>query len=729
MPGWTQGLSEDWPSWRGPRGTGEAVSPLSIGTLSEEQNRLWRVDFASRSTPIVHGGKVHVTGRTRARGLPMEQISVFDAKSGASLWSHRWSLYQSAAPFRRSASASPAVDPGTGNVYVLGGGGLLFGWDRQGKLLWKRHLVQEFGAYIGDSGSTANPVVDRDLVVVSVVGSAWKEGELPRQKYIAMNKSTGEVQWIAQPGQACLSRSAGSTPVVAEIKGQRLLIGANADGAIDALQIRTGKTVWRCRIAESGIQTSVAVAGDRIFAAHGGKNPGRGDRGSIVAIDATGSGDITSGGQIWRIDGVSVSASSPLVHQNRLYIADDTAILRCLDTGSGKEIWRYRLDSPTHGSPVWAGGKILLSETRGRFFMLSPSKGNITLTGEVSFSLAEGRFAQIHGSPAVAYDRIYLATEEGLYCFGDPASDFEMPSSAADPTQPPDEANSQPEAPAPTATHLQVLPALVDVTTGNPAQFRAQAYNRAGAPAVAPEPSWQLQGLEGRIGERGTAVLDAQWGVGEVLAESNGLKGQARVRAFPPLPWRIDFENMALDRSPPAWVCSYFSEHPSANLLVKLVKAQAVLVLLPEPTPTPRIMAFFGPSNARNYVLQADVLGFQRKRFRPDIGILSQGQTLVLAGNRQQLRFGSPLSEGLPGNSVDFPWEPEVWYTMRMRVEHAGGKALIKGKVWPRDEPEPESWTISKESVHPIPEGSPGIYGFPLAEIHFDNLIVKEISP
>jgi len=74
--------------------------------------------------------------------------------------------------------------------------------------------------------------------------------------------------------------------------------------------------------------------------------------------------------------------------------------------------------------------------------------------------------------------------------------------------------------------------------------------------------------------------------------------------------------------------------------------------------------------------------------------------------------------------TVLFAWETDVWYTMKMQVEIEGDTAHIRGKVWPRDEPEPAMWTI--QAVDPLPNrsGSPGIYGYSPAEIYYDNLKV-----
>ncbi len=41
-----------------------------------------------------------------------------------------------------------------------------------------------------------------------------------------------------------------------------------------------------------------------------------------------------------------------------------------------------------------------------------------------------------------------------------------------------------------------------------------------------------------------------------------------------------------------------------------------------------------------------------------------------------------------------------------------GGKAIARGKVWPRDQEEPKEWTITVEDPTPNTEGAPCLYGF-----------------
>jgi hypothetical protein len=59
---------------------------------------------------------------------------------------------------------------------------------------------------------------------------------------------------------------------------------------------------------------------------------------------------------------------------------------------------------------------------------------------------------------------------------------------------------------------------------------------------------------------------------------------------------------------------------------------------------------------------------------------------------------------------------------MKMQVEVTDNKAVVKGKIWPRAEKEPEAWTVTMEDDLPNLEGSPGLYGYSPAEIYYDNI-------
>ncbi len=68
-----------------------------------------------------------------------------------------------------------------------------------------------------------------------------------------------------------------------------------------------------------------------------------------------------------------------------------------------------------------------------------------------------------------------------------------------------------------------------------------------------------------------------------------------------------------------------------------------------------------------------------------------------------------------------FAWEIETWYTVKLRVDQASDRAIVRAKVWPRDEAEPAAWTLEVEDMLPIRNGAPGLYGFSPVDIYYDN--------
>ena len=108
------------------------------------------------------------------------------------------------------------------------------------------------------------------------------------------------------------------------------------------------------------------------------------------------------------------------------------------------------------------------------------------------------------------------------------------------------------------------------------------------------------------------------------------------------------------------------------------------------------------------------------------MGLIANRYTLDLMGNHQRLQVRSWTSDLRMARTIDFQWHPDVWYTMKLKVDVAGEKAIVRGKVWRTSDPEPEAWTITAEDPLPNREGSPGLYGYSPVEIYYDNIKVME---
>jgi outer membrane protein assembly factor BamB len=727
----------DWPSWRGPRQDGVAGDVGLISKWSPAgENLVWRAELTGRSTPVVVGGRVCANGRIGSGETRQESVACFDAGTGRQLWQRPLDVYLTAVPFSRVGWGSLGADPETGNVYALGVGGLLFCFDRDGRTVWSRSLTEEFGLISGVGGRTHSPLVDEDRLILSFVNAGWGDQGAPRHRTFAFDKRTGELRWVATPGEAPQDTNIQTTPVVAEIGGRRLLIEGEADGWVYALAARTGEKVWSFHLSRGAFNNTVAVHDHVVFATHGEENLDTGLQGRVVAIDATGTGDVTRTHELWRNDELVASYASPLYHDGILYVVDNAAALAALDAATGKILWRHKLGTIGKASPTWADGKLFVAEVNGRYDILKPSRTGVEVLDEERLHVADGsRFAEIYGASAVAYGRVYFAAESGLYCLGDrsrPLPAGVAPAAGIPPAVPPPTPAAAPvtaggdrqagSAGGGAARLLQVAPAEVMIRPGETVRFRAVSLDERGLPAKGggPAPAWSLAALAGRLDAGGTFVADPgmRFQTGEIAVRAGELTAKARVRVVPDLPWKEDFEALAVGASPAGWVGA------PGKFAVKAVAGGKVLAKAPLQRGLNRSNAYIGPPTLHDYTIQADLLGSQAGLVRPDMGLVASGYILDLMGANQRLQLRAWDTELRLMREVDFHWDPDAWYTMKLQAEVHGDEGLIRGKVWRRGEAEPAAWTVTARDPRPVRHGSPGLYGYSAAEIQYDNLSV-----
>ncbi|MFP6753060.1 MAG: serine/threonine protein kinase, partial [Pirellulaceae bacterium] len=75
--------------------------------------------------------------------------------------------------------------------------------------------------------------------------------------------------------------------------------------------------------------------------------------------------------------------------------------------------------------------------------------------------------------------------------------------------------------------------------------------------------------------------------------------------------------------------------------------------------------------------------------------------------------------------TIDFDWKPDVWYRVKFQASVQDGVAVLKGKVWPREDDEPTTWVLEATDQAPNLQGSPGLFGNAKdAELYLDNISV-----
>jgi hypothetical protein len=197
------------------------------------------------------------------------------------------------------------------------------------------------------------------------------------------------------------------------------------------------------------------------------------------------------------------------------------------------------------------------------------------------------------------------------------------------------------------------------------------------------------------------------------------LKATARVRIVPELPIAEDFESYNQGDMLNWWLGVSKAKHS-----IELVNGSKVLRKLADQRGPSfnRSRVYITPPLATGYTVQADVMGVQEGRRRGDVGLINARYRLELFGRVQRLRIVSWVPGPRFEAREDFSWQPDRWYTLKLRVDLDGAQAHVRAKVWPRDAAEPEAWTLEGTDPEPNRVGSAGLYAYSMAPVYYDNV-------
>jgi outer membrane protein assembly factor BamB len=718
----TTGLgASDWPEWRGPSRDGRSTETNLPSTWSPKgENLAWRVPIGGRSAPVAFGNRIYLLTVVGDAATTQERLVALDAESGKVVWDRRFSIYLSDVPQHRSAWASPAVDPETGNIYVFTVGAQLFAVSPDGKVLWDRSLPEDYGAVTTHGGRTTSPIVVGDKVILNTLLLAWGDLNRPGNRYLAFDKRTGQTIWVSSP-QARHYDTNYSTPIVAPIDGISALIVGGTDGSFHALKVNTGEPVWRVDVSKRAILNSVLYRDGIVYLTHGEENIGTTEMGMVAALDARRRGDLKDDAFKWKTLGFLPTYASPVMDGERLYSVDNSAIVAAFDLQSGKRLWERGLGTLQKGSPVLADGKLYVGTENGKLFILRPSATGVEVLDEDWLGTPESP-EPIVASPIVSDGRVYVTSMDATYAIGKRVA---RPAGAK-PAAAPAAAAAAPGPPA----HVQVFPYEVLIAPGQTQAFRVKLYDANGnfiREEKAAAATWAVDQLSGGVSPDGVYTAAATTSsAGFVKATVGGVTGQARVRVIAPLPWTYDFEAAGVAQGPAAEAPPTWWTGAPGKVMQRTVEGLGKVLVRPrDETVGRRAKVLMGPANMNGYTIEADVRGIESRRQRGDIGVINQRYALVLFGNGQKLELHPWQAADEMTVRVPFAWEKDTWYRMKLRVDNRpDGTSQVRGKVWPTGQTEPAAWTIEKIDKIPHREGSPGVYGDGIAEVYFDNVSV-----
>jgi outer membrane protein assembly factor BamB len=742
-------------SWRGPEQTGvsrETGLPEKVSA----QGALWVADYPGQSAPVLAEGRLYAMGYVGQGRDLREGVTCFDAQSGQKLWEQLYNDYLSDTIYLRYATASPAIDPETGNVYMQGTQGILAGFTPEGRRLWQHSLMEEYGRLTFPNSRTATPAIDGDLVITRGITSNWGTHGPAADRFYAFDKRTGELVWTSSPGGQPKDNSY-SHPQFGWYQGKRVFYTALGDGSVACVNARTGEPLWRTTLFRAGINAAVVLHGNnKVIAVYGTPY----DPGTMVALklpEALPASDPAAGPvvlerkalELWAcplVDKIFSSASSPILADDTIYQIAEGGDLFAVDANSGAVKWKLKLGIEERNScPLFADGRLYVpmlddpeskatgeaeAGTAGAFYIIQPGEKE----GRVlCHAVLEGR---CFGTPVAYNGRLYLQTTRHLYCWGKRGDNPGCPAPTAE--------QGWPAAGPP--TQLQVIPSEVLLHPGERASFRARSLDANGftvRESIPPsEVKWASYlpatakvkaALKGAFNEQGELVAapDPSPSAGAFEAAVGPLKGYIRGRVMANPPYKEDFESFTLSGTnsqgtafaypPLPWIGARFKfdvrEHDGSKVLAKTTENRFFQ----------RATVFIGRPDMSRYTIQADVMSEGNRRKMSEVGVIDQHYLIVLKGNEQKLEVNSNQERLRVGQ--DFKWSPNAWYRLKARVDrNADGSVLVRAKAWKREEPEPGDWTLEVPHRTGHSAGSPGLFGFSPQDmrVYIDNV---EVTP
>jgi len=198
----------------------------------------------------------------------------------------------------------------------------------------------------------------------------------------------------------------------------RLFVGTNA-GALDAIDVRTGKTAWTY---ESGRCEAMSPAVDRqtVFATFLNTPPcnsGRGGLDGKLIAFAAGTGRLR-----WERT-IGPSESSPLVEGGNVYVGDWNGAVYCFAEADGRLVWHFQADGKVKDGLAFSDGRVYFGTYGSKVYALAAGTGR--LVWESSAQPRLGGSGTFYSTPAVAYDRVYIGSTDGkLYSYGASTGDL-----------------------------------------------------------------------------------------------------------------------------------------------------------------------------------------------------------------------------------------------------------------------------------------------------------------
>ncbi len=398
-------IAEDWPEFLGPQGSARSSDHVPV-EWSDDQNLLWKRQLPGEgsSSPIIVGDRVFVTCYARKDDRVARFVVCLDKNSGQLLWTkeiladYREDAYQGYLTEHGYASNTPVSDGQ--HLYVFFGKGGVHALDLEGNILWNVDVGKESSNR--QWGSAASLVLCENRLIVNAAEES--------QAIVALDKTTGKELWRQEAGMLELTYG---TPRIVTLADQKTEIVIGVPGEMWGLAAATGKLNWFVVTPMTGnVSPSVIVDGESVYGFGGYRSSGS------ISVRAGGDGDVSETHVNWT-GRASSYVATPLLVDGRFFWIDDRGMAMSIKADNGESVYRERVEGLS-GRPVYASPVLI----DGNIYVVTRNAGTIVYPpGDEFQPIARNAFASddsdFNASPAVSDSKLYLRSNQALYCLGE----------------------------------------------------------------------------------------------------------------------------------------------------------------------------------------------------------------------------------------------------------------------------------------------------------------------
>ena len=368
-------------AWAQPGGNA-SKSPGHV-ELGQGLARIWTASVTGANprarlaaSPVMSDGRLYVVDTTA-------RVTAFDANTGAQIWSNALEVKDDGKSSRYGGGVSATAT----NVFATNGVGDVASLAADtGALVWKKRPA---GPLRG-----APTLSNGNLYVMTQDNQIY-----------ALRQSDGEPQW----NEAGPVAASGIFGVSAPAAAQGTVIAGYSSGELAAYRYENGRSLWSDTLSRTAMSTSVStltdIDADPVI-----------DRGRVFALGKGGrmaSYELVSGQRIWEINIAGIS--TPVAVGEWVFVMTDEAKLLCVARSSGKVRWisklqRFKNEKKKKGpiswyGPVLAGGRLIVANSHGAIWSISPDEGAATEVFDVKNDVSL--------APIVANNTLYILDDSG----------------------------------------------------------------------------------------------------------------------------------------------------------------------------------------------------------------------------------------------------------------------------------------------------------------------------